>query len=138
MIELKRKVVIITGAAMGLGAATAELMAKAGGKIVIADCNEELGRQQTQKINDAGGTAAFVKTDVSKADEVEAMVCPEFWVNWRRSKLLKRFKGSDAWNRQLAPLSRDYIFHLRVSQGEPCLIRKYLDFSQGYFACWKV
>ncbi|MDD3521293.1 MAG: glucose dehydrogenase, partial [Actinomycetota bacterium] len=37
MIELKGKVVIITGAAMGMGASTAELMAKSGGKIVIAD-----------------------------------------------------------------------------------------------------
>jgi NAD(P)-dependent dehydrogenase (short-subunit alcohol dehydrogenase family) len=74
MIELNGKVVIVTGGAMGIGAATAELMAQAGGKIVIADFNEELGRKQTQKIVDAGGTAAFVKTDVSKASDVEAMV----------------------------------------------------------------
>ena len=74
LVELNGKVVIITGAAMGIGAATAELMAKAGGKIVIADFNEESGRQQTQKIIDAGGTAAFVKVDVSKEKEVEAMV----------------------------------------------------------------
>lgn len=68
MIELNGKVVIITGAA------TAELMAKAGGKVVIADFNEELGRQQTKKIVDAGGIAAFVEADVSKPKEVEAMV----------------------------------------------------------------
>ncbi len=74
MVELNGKVVIITGAAMGMGAATAELMAKAGGKIVIADFNEELGKKQTQKIVDAGGTAAFVKADVSIDKEVEAMV----------------------------------------------------------------
>lgn len=74
MVELNGKVVIITGAAMGMGAATAELMAQAGGKIVIADFNEEMGRQQTQKIVDAGGTAAFIKTDVSNAKDVEAMV----------------------------------------------------------------
>ncbi len=74
MVELDGKVVIITGGAMGMGAATVELMAAAGGKIVIADFNEELGRQQTQKIIDAGCTAAFVKTDVSKAKDVEAMV----------------------------------------------------------------
>lgn len=74
MIELNGKVVIITGAAMGMGAATAELMAKAGGKIVIADFNEEEGRKQTQKIIDEGGEAAFVKADVSKEKDVEAMV----------------------------------------------------------------
>ncbi|NLB52473.1 MAG: SDR family oxidoreductase [Syntrophomonadaceae bacterium] len=74
MVELNGKVVIITGGAMGMGAATAELMAQAGGKIVIADFNEELGRQQTQKIIDAGGTAAFINTDVSNPKNVEAMV----------------------------------------------------------------
>jgi NAD(P)-dependent dehydrogenase (short-subunit alcohol dehydrogenase family) len=74
MLELNGKVAIITGGAMGMGASTAELFAKAGGKVVIADFNEEVGRKQTQKIIDAGGTAAFVKTDVSKAQDVEAMV----------------------------------------------------------------
>lgn len=74
MVELNGKVVIITGAAMGMGAATAELMAKAGGKVVIADMNEEVGRQQTEKIIAAGGTAAFVKVDVSDEKAVEAMV----------------------------------------------------------------
>lgn len=74
MVELNGKVVIVTGGAMGIGAATAELMAQAGGKVVIADFNEEMGRKQTQKIIDAGGTAAFIKTDVSKGPDVEAMV----------------------------------------------------------------
>jgi NAD(P)-dependent dehydrogenase (short-subunit alcohol dehydrogenase family) len=74
MVELNGKVVIVTGGAMGMGAATAELCAKAGGKVVIADFNEEKGREETQKIIDAGGTAAFVKTDVSDPEQVEAMV----------------------------------------------------------------
>ncbi len=74
MIELNGKVVIITGAAMGMGASTAELMAKAGGKIVVADFNEKAGLEQTQKILKSGGTASFVKVDVSKGPEVEAMV----------------------------------------------------------------
>ena len=71
---LEGKVAIITGAAMGMGAATAELFASAGAQVVIADFNEELGKQQTQKILNTGGTAAFVKADVSKSKEVEAMV----------------------------------------------------------------
>lgn len=74
MIELNGKVCIITGGAMGMGAATAELFAKAGGKVVIADFNEEMGKKQTQKIMDEGGTAIYVKADVSKAQDVEAMV----------------------------------------------------------------
>lgn len=71
---LDGKVALITGGAMGMGAATAELFAAEGAKVVIADINEELGRKQMQKIIDAGGTCAFVKADVSKAEDVEAMV----------------------------------------------------------------
>ena len=74
MIELNGKVCIITGAAMGMGASTAELFAQSGGKVVIADFNDELGKKETQKIIDAGGEAAFVHTDVSNPADVEAMV----------------------------------------------------------------
>lgn len=74
MIDLKGKVVIVTGAAMGMGAATAELIAKSNGKVVIADFNEEAGKKETQKIIDSDGKAVFVKVDVSKENEVEAMV----------------------------------------------------------------
>lgn len=73
-VELNGKVAVITGAAQGMGAVTAELFASAGAKVMIADFNESLGRQETQKILDAGGAAAFVKVDVSKGDQVEAMV----------------------------------------------------------------
>jgi NAD(P)-dependent dehydrogenase (short-subunit alcohol dehydrogenase family) len=74
VIDLKGKVVIVTGAAMGMGAATAELIAKSNGKVVIADFNEEAGKKETQNIIDSGCKAAFVKVDVSKENEVEAMV----------------------------------------------------------------
>lgn len=71
---LSGKVAIITGSAMGMGAATAELFAAEGARVVIADFNEELGKQQTEKILNAGGEAAFVNVDVSNSKQVEAMV----------------------------------------------------------------
>jgi NAD(P)-dependent dehydrogenase (short-subunit alcohol dehydrogenase family) len=74
MIELNDKVVIITGAAQGMGAVTAGLMAKAGAKVVLVDINDEGGKKQTQEIIDAGGTAAYVHADVSNSKDVEAMV----------------------------------------------------------------
>lgn len=74
MITLDGKVAIVTGAAMGMGASTAELFAKAGAEVIIADFNEKKGEEQTQKICDSGGKAAFVKTDVSNHKDVEAMV----------------------------------------------------------------
>lgn len=49
MVELNGKVVIVTGGAMGMEAATAELIAECGGKVVIADFNEEKGMEETKR-----------------------------------------------------------------------------------------
>lgn len=72
--QLDGKVCIITGGAMGMGAATSEIFIKEGAKVVIADFNSELGEQQVQKLRDMGGDASFVNTDVSKSADVENMV----------------------------------------------------------------
>ena len=74
MNRLENKVAIITGGAQGMGAVTAELFAKEGAKVVIADFNEEKGIEQTNKIKAAGGECSFVKTDVSKSEDVKNMV----------------------------------------------------------------
>ena len=71
---LEGKVAIVTGAAMGMGEATAKLFAEAKAKVVIADFNEEKGRQVTDEINASGGEAAFVKVDISNSEDVQAMV----------------------------------------------------------------
>ncbi|HWO78409.1 MAG TPA: SDR family NAD(P)-dependent oxidoreductase [Bacillus sp. (in: firmicutes)] len=71
---LEGKVAIVTGAAMGMGEATAKLFAEAKAKVVIADFNEEKGRAVTEEIIAAGGEAAFVKVDISKSDQVQAMI----------------------------------------------------------------
>ncbi|RRN77251.1 SDR family oxidoreductase [Pseudoxanthomonas sp. SGD-10] len=72
--RLKDKVAIITGGAMGMGAVTAELFAKEGAKVIIADFNEEKGLEQTNKIKASGGICEFIKTDVSKSEDVQQMV----------------------------------------------------------------
>lgn len=71
---LEGKVAIVTGSAMGMGEATAKLFAEAKAKVVIADFNEEKGKQVAEEIKAAGGEAAFVKVDVSNSEQVKAMV----------------------------------------------------------------
>lgn len=71
---LKDKVAIITGAAMGMGAATAKLFAAAGAQVIVADFSEDQGRQTAAEIEAEGGQAFFVKVDVSKSEQVQAMV----------------------------------------------------------------
>lgn len=69
--ELSGKVAIVTGAASGIGKATAELFVREGARVVMADVNEEVGQQLASEL---GETAHFRKTDVSDADAVRALV----------------------------------------------------------------
>lgn len=71
---LEGKVAIITGAAMGMGEATAKLFADAKAKVVIADLNEEKGQKVVADIEKNGGTAFFVKVDISNSEQVQNMV----------------------------------------------------------------
>ncbi|MDO3409417.1 SDR family NAD(P)-dependent oxidoreductase [Saccharibacillus sp. CPCC 101409] len=71
---LEGKVAIVTGAAMGMGLATAKLFAEAGAKVVAADMNEEKGRAAVAEIEAAGGTAFFQKVDISVSAQVQEMV----------------------------------------------------------------
>ena len=71
---LDGKVAIVTGAAGGMGAATAELFAAAGASVIVSDVEEAGGSATVAAIEAAGGTASFVRTDVSTSADVEAMV----------------------------------------------------------------
>lgn len=71
---MKNKTVIITGAASGIGKATAVLFAREGANVVLADLDEKAGESTTAAIRAANGNASFFKTDVSKPEEMEALV----------------------------------------------------------------
>src|SRR5205807_2072966 len=72
--RLEGKVALVTGGASGIGRATALTFAREGVKLVIADMNEEGGHQTVHLITEWGGEAIFVRTDVSQAVEVQALI----------------------------------------------------------------
>lgn len=72
--KLKDKVAIVTGGGSGIGRATSILFAKEGAKVIVADISSEKGEETVKSIKDQGGESIFIKTDVSKALEVEKMV----------------------------------------------------------------
>lgn len=74
MSEIENKVVIITGASSGLGAATAGRLGKAGAKLMLAARREERLKELVSKIEQEGGTAKYQVTDVTNRDQVEALV----------------------------------------------------------------
>jgi NAD(P)-dependent dehydrogenase (short-subunit alcohol dehydrogenase family) len=72
--EMEEKVALVTGGGSEIGRATALVFAREGAKVVVADTAMELGEETVRLIQKSGGEAVFVKCDVTKGVEVEAMV----------------------------------------------------------------
>ena len=74
MRRLEGKVAVITGAASGIGRATALLFAAEGARVVVADWDEANGERAVQEIRERGGEATFVRADVANPEDVQRMV----------------------------------------------------------------
>ncbi len=72
--EFEDKVALITGAASGIGRATANAFAGKGASVVVVDVDVKGGEETVKRIKELGGEAVFIKTDVSRSDEVRALI----------------------------------------------------------------
>ena len=72
--RLAEKVALITGGASGMGKSEAEIFAREGARVVVADILQEEGQDVVRTIEKAGGQARFVKLDVSSEDDWKAAV----------------------------------------------------------------
>ena len=74
MPTLERKTALISGAASGIGAATAKLFAREGASVVLTDINEAAGHETAKVITNAGGRALFEGGDVTKDADCRRVV----------------------------------------------------------------
>jgi NAD(P)-dependent dehydrogenase (short-subunit alcohol dehydrogenase family) len=72
--RVEGKVAIVTGAASGIGRATARLLAQEGAAVVVADVDPEGGEETARQIREDGGSGLFARTDVSRSEDVQQMV----------------------------------------------------------------
>lgn len=73
MNRMENKVVIVTGAAKGIGRGIARVFAAEGGKVAVVDLDEPAGRKTTAALQEAGGEAFFLQTDLTRWEQVERM-----------------------------------------------------------------
>lgn len=72
--SVKDKVVVVTGAALGIGKSIAQCFAENGMKVVVSDIDAEKGQNVVEEIKSKGGEASFIKADVSIEDDVKKMI----------------------------------------------------------------
>ena len=97
------EVALVTGGSSGIGRATALAFAAQGAKVVVASRRSEESAETVRLIQAAGGDAVFVKTDVSKAAEVEALVAQAVK---RYGKLNFAFNNAGIEGQAFVPLAK--------------------------------
>lgn len=91
--SFENRVAIVTGGATGIGGATARRLAQEGARVLIADVNMDLAKNNVEQIQKVGGVADVCVVDLSRSDEVEGMVNRAVAL-WGRLDILV----NNAWN----------------------------------------
>ncbi len=73
-LQLTGKVALVTGAGSGIGRASATALAREGARVVVSDIDRAAGAETAESVRVQGGEAMFVYADVSKAEDVRALV----------------------------------------------------------------
>jgi NAD(P)-dependent dehydrogenase (short-subunit alcohol dehydrogenase family) len=72
--QFEEKVALVTAAGAGIGAATAEMFAKRGARVMLADINSEAGEAQTELLRSGGADVRFLRADATKEAEITRLV----------------------------------------------------------------
>jgi len=123
--RLKDRVAIITGAGKGIGQGIAKVFVQEGAKVVIVDWDEEAGKRTAEELRQAGGDTFFVKCDVSKEDQVKAMVEAAL-EKYGRIDILVNNAGVGVYKSVLEATSEDWDLCLGVNLKGVFLCSKYV------------
>ena len=94
--RLKDRVAIVTGAASGIGAASALAMASEGARVLVVDLNETGAKTTVERIEKAGGQAAAARADVARAADSQAIV-EQAVARWGRLDIFYANAGVPQW-----------------------------------------
>ncbi len=94
-ISFENKVALVTGAASGLGLATAKAFAEAGARVVLADWNEKEVQSAAKEIAGKGHKTLAIRCDVSDDAQVEAMVKTDRRHLWTTGCRLQQCRRSE-------------------------------------------
>ncbi len=136
--RLEGRIALITGAASGIGQATALLFAREGARVAVVDVDEAGGRETVRAIVDAGGEALWVRADVSASED--ARCAAEVVAGWQgRLDILFNNAGIShvgvlheipeaEWDQVVAVnlrgvfLMAKYVLPYMIAQGGGCVI----------------
>lgn len=71
---METRVAVVTGAASGIGRATAVAFAKRGDRVAVSDIDASRGEETVAIIRDSGGDAVFIQADVAQAEDAERLI----------------------------------------------------------------
>src|SRR4030081_4060052 len=72
--RLEGKIAVVTGGARGIGRGLSRRFAREGASVLVADLAEDEGKVVASDVEELGGQGLFLRTDVSRRDEVERMI----------------------------------------------------------------
>ena len=122
--RLEGKSAIVTGGASGIGEATVRRFAEEGAAVLIADIDAERGQAVATECTSAGHSVSFVRTDVSKSEDIDACVKGALESNGRITTLVNNAAWMSGFKIATETLEMEWEYAMAVDLKGPFLMSK--------------